>query len=132
MNKKSKLRMKTGEDHDQRQRPQGNNNKSAGKNGTRHATALLYAKAGLPVVPLHGLKNGVCTCDEEQHCTEPGNHPRTPNGFRDATTNLKKIKRFWRKWPNAKIGVPLGRDVIAVVIKGKAGRKALKKLEERQ
>jgi Bifunctional DNA primase/polymerase, N-terminal len=131
MNKKSKLRMKTGEDHDQRQRPQGNNNKSAGKNGTRHATALLYAKAGLPVVPLHGKLGGGCTCRNE-HCKLPGNHPRTANGLQDATTNLKKIKRFWRKWPNAKIGVPLGRDVIAVVIKGKAGRKALKKLEERQ
>jgi len=133
MNKKFKSRGKTHEEHDQRQRHASNNNKKSGsKKESRLATALLYAKAGLPVVPLHGLKNDVCTCDEEQHCTEPGNHPRTPNGFRDATTNLKKIKRFWRKWPNAKIGVPLGRDVIAVVVERQAGRKALKKLEERQ
>jgi Bifunctional DNA primase/polymerase, N-terminal len=132
MRKKFKSRVKTREDHDQRQRPQGNNKKSGSKKDSLLATALLYAKAGLPVVPLHGLKNGVCTCDEEQHCTEPGNHPRTPNGFRDATTNLKKIKRFWRKWPNAKIALPLGLDVIAVVVERQAGRKALKKLEERQ
>jgi hypothetical protein len=120
------------EDDDQRQRRQGNNKKSRSENDTRLETALLYAKAGLPVVPLHGLKDGVCTCDEERRCTEPGKHPRTSNGFRDATTNLKKIKRFWQQWPNAKIALALGSEVIAVVIKGEAGRKALKQLEEKQ
>jgi hypothetical protein len=132
MRKKFKSRVKTREDHDQRQRPQGNNKKSGSKKDSLLATALLYAKAGLPVVPLHGLKNGVCTCDKERRCPEPGKHPRTSNGFRDATTNLKKIKRFWQQWPSAKIALPLGSEVIAIVVEGQAGRNALKKLEERQ
>jgi hypothetical protein len=129
MNKK-KARGKTREERDRRLRHTRNNKKSGNKNGSRLGTALLYAKAGLPVVPLHGLKNGVCTCPDQNKCTQPGNHPRTPSGFGDATTNSKGIKRFWEQWSNAKIALPLGVEVIAVVVEGEAGRKALKKLEE--
>ena len=33
-----------------------------GDKTTRLSNALLYASSGAPVVPLHGLKNGRCTC----------------------------------------------------------------------
>jgi hypothetical protein len=95
----------------------------------RLATALRCAKAGLPVVPLHGIKTGgSCTCGDAD-CKRPGNHPRTPNGLADATTDPQKIKKMWGRWPIAKIGIALGSGLIAVVVKNKAGREALKKLE---
>jgi hypothetical protein len=128
MRKKFKSRGKTHEERDQRHRHASNNKKSGGKNGTRQATALLYAKAGLPVVPLHGLKNGGCTCDNED-CEQPGRHPR----IKHPTANHALIKKYWTKWPKAKIGVVLGAEsgVLALVVDGSAGRKTLRALEEK-
>jgi hypothetical protein len=127
VNKKSKLRMKS-EDDDQRQPRQGNNKKSRSENDTRLETALLYAKAGLPVVPLHGFKDGVCTCGNEG-CEQPGRHPR----IKHPTTNCAVIKKYWTKWPKAKIGVVLGVEsgVLALVAEGTAGKKTLRALEEK-
>jgi Bifunctional DNA primase/polymerase, N-terminal len=34
--------------------------------------------------------------------------PRTANGFKDATTDERKIRRWWGPWPEALIGVPAG------------------------
>jgi excisionase family DNA binding protein len=98
-----------------------NNAESSQRESTRLSTALRYAEAGLPVAPMHGLKNGSCTCGNDD-CKRPGEHPRTPNGIADATTDPGKIKEFWTKWPSAKIGIATGApDIIAVTVKGDAG-----------
>jgi len=68
--------------------------------------ALGYAKAGLPVLPLHGiLEDGSCTCDDA-NCKSPGKHPRTKTGLKEATTDARTIRKWWGKnrWPNASIG----------------------------
>jgi Bifunctional DNA primase/polymerase, N-terminal len=112
-----------------RQQRAHKNKESAGGGGSRLNATLLYAKAGLPVVPLHGkTMGGGCTCRNE-HCKRPGNHPRTANGLQDATTDTGKIKKMWGRWPNAKVAIALGDGVIGVVVEGKPGREALKKLE---
>jgi len=86
--------------------------KSALKNSTCLATALLYAKAGLRVVPLHGLKDGRCTCGVKD-CKQPGEHPRTE----EATTDPAVIREYWAKWPKAKIALATGApDIIAVKV----------------
>jgi hypothetical protein len=56
--------------------------------------ALKYAKRGWPVFPVKSK----------------GKKPLTKNGFKDATTDQDKIKKWWQKWPNANIGIPTGRD----------------------
>jgi hypothetical protein len=94
---------------------------------SRLKAALLCGKAGLPVVPLYGVKNGLCTCGEA--CDQRGRHPRTENGLKDATTDPKKIKKMWARWPKAKIAIALSPKLTAVVVEGTAGRKELKKLE---
>lgn len=75
------------------------------------AAALLYAERGRPVFPLHSVDGeGVCSCGGPKvnpKC-KPGKHPRTPNGHISATTAPGKIKRWWRLWPNANIGIPTG------------------------
>jgi len=73
--------------------------------GTMLDAALEYAAAGLPVVPLHGIRDdGNCTCGEAS-CKSPGKHPRTRHGLSEATTQVARIRKWWGKnqWPNASI-----------------------------
>ncbi len=92
--------------------------------------ALEYADAGLPVLPLHSINNrGHCTCGNKL-CSNPGKHPRTRNGLKDATTDEKKIKSWWGKgrWPNASIG-GVGGDFLCLDIDPKAsGHESLEDL----
>ena len=74
---------------------------------TRLSVALRYASQGVPVVPLHGLKDGRCTCGDG-HCERLGRHPRTELDIADATLDREEIRRMWKKWPNAKIGIVMG------------------------
>jgi hypothetical protein len=55
--------------------------------------ALAYAtKLGWPVFPLR----------------EKEKDPLTPNGFKDATTDLAQIREWWKKNPRGNIGIPTG------------------------
>lgn len=54
-----------------------------------HATARLYAEAGIPVFPCHPL----------------GKKPATNNGFHDATTNLDDIDAWWTKNPDYNLAI---------------------------
>ena len=55
--------------------------------------ALAYARRGVPVFP----------------CEPGGKRPLTYNGFWDATTQERRIKAWWGRWPQANVGVPTGR-----------------------
>ena len=49
-------------------------------NFTLPEAAVLYAKHGVPVLPLHGIRNNRCTCGT--FCGEAaGGHPRVPGSF---------------------------------------------------
>ncbi len=74
--------------------------------------ALAYAALGLPVFPLHTPKDGRCSCGKP-NCSSPGKHPRTHNGFHDATTNVVQIREWWGQWPDANIGWPTAGWVVA-------------------
>jgi Bifunctional DNA primase/polymerase, N-terminal len=87
---------------------------------TRLATALRYGEAGLPIVPLHGTKNGRCTCGDE-NCERRGRHPRAEEGrVPYATTDATIIRKYWTDWPNAAIAVETGKwdaqNIVAVMI----------------
>src|ERR687885_2686873 len=60
--------------------------------------ALSYAQAGTPIFPVHGVVDGHCTC-RDQACDRPGKHPRTPNGFKVAVTDLNQVQQWWERWP---------------------------------
>jgi len=70
-------------------------------------SALRYAKRGWPVFPLHNPTAVGCSCGKSK-CDRIGKHPRTPNGFKDATTDPRQITKWWTRWPEANIGVPTG------------------------
>ena len=134
---KRRKRTKAGDKRRENEQPERHrrerhpDNKESGGDSNRMAMALLCASAGLPVVPLHGVKGGLCTCGNE-YCEQPGRHPRTENGLQDATTDSEEVKQMWGRWPKAKAGIALGAQsrVFALVIEGAAGKESLRKLLE--
>jgi hypothetical protein len=93
--------------------------------------ALEYAASGWSVFPLHSPFNGSCSCGDDG-CKNIGKHPRTMQGLNDGTKDLKQIREWWKKWPDANIGVPTGEDSGIVVLdidEGKGGKETLKRLE---
>jgi hypothetical protein len=77
-------------------------------------SALTYAERGWPVLPLHGMVDGRCTCGSAK-CEHPGKHPLTDHGSLDATTNTDQITAWWLKWPDANVGIATGPAELAVV-----------------
>ncbi len=71
--------------------------------------ALYYASTyHWPVFPLHSAKGGRCSC-ERPDCGNVGKHPRTEHGFHDASRSPDVIQAWWRRWPDANIGIATGR-----------------------
>jgi putative DNA primase/helicase len=75
-------------------------------------SALQYANLGWKVLPLHHIENGKCTCNGQKGC-KPGKHPRwhkddLTNGLTSSSTDEEQIKTWWKRWPNANIGVVTG------------------------
>jgi len=77
-------------------------------NNIKLKASLSYAKAGIPVFPLNNPDEyGKCSCGRSD-CHAVGKHPRTINGFNDATTDETRIRGWFNKWPDANIGMPTG------------------------
>ncbi|WP_203332627.1 bifunctional DNA primase/polymerase [Planococcus beigongshangi] len=75
--------------------------------------ALAYAqRLNWKVFPVHYIENGRCSCGKSK-CTNPGKHPQwaaglIEDGVKSATSEEKKIRQFWGKWPKASIGIATG------------------------
>ena len=69
--------------------------------------ALAYARRGVPVFP----------------CEPGGKRPLTYNGFWDATTNQRRIRDWWWRWPTANVGVPTGErsDLLVLDVDARGG-----------
>lgn len=80
------------------------------------AMALRFAAWDWLVFPLHEpLPEGGCSCGNPK-CGSVGKHPRTPNGFKDASKNPDTVRWWWRRWPNANIGIATGQESNLVVL----------------
>lgn len=60
-----------------------------------------YIARGWPIFPCHSIERGRCTCNLKENCHDPGKHPLTQHGFKDATTDPIMISAWMKKWPNA-------------------------------
>ncbi|HEX2301810.1 MAG TPA: bifunctional DNA primase/polymerase [Pseudonocardiaceae bacterium] len=78
--------------------------------------AARYAAGGLPVLPLHSVRNGHCTCRRPHDCDNPGKHPLTPHGKDDASTDPGQLSEWWGRWPWTNVGArpPAGIVVLDV------------------
>lgn len=88
-------------------------------------SALRYAEAGFPVVPLHSPDEGRCSCHRDD-CKSIAKHPRTLNGLTDATTDPDKVRYWWGMWPAANIGLVVPDGYVVVDIDGQDGVDSLK------
>lgn len=77
--------------------------------------AIRYAGQGWAVFPCHEPMPAGCSC-RRPDCSSPAKHPRTPRGLHDATTDLKTIARWWRRWPSANVAVRTGSESGLVVL----------------
>ena len=70
--------------------------------------AKWWASHGHLVFPLHNpvptAEGLACSCGSSP-CGSDAKHPRTPNGLKDATSDLEQITAWWTRWPNANIGI---------------------------
>lgn len=87
--------------------------------------ALAYATHGLPVFPVHSVRAGRCSCGN-LNCEHPGKHPRTPHGFKDASTDARVIEGWWRRWPTANVGVAVPLNHVVLDIDNDEGLEALR------
>ncbi|MBA7562413.1 hypothetical protein ES708_04065 [subsurface metagenome] len=95
--------------------------------------ALMYARKGLAVLPLHYPVNGVCSCKKDK-CRSIGKHPIAKHGVNDATTDEDTIRIWWSKWPNANIGIATGKKSKLIVIDidpRHGGNESFQELEEK-
>jgi hypothetical protein len=70
--------------------------------------ALRYAAAGIAVLPLHTPTDGVCSCRQGPLCASPGKHPRLRHGVREASTDARMVRLWWRRWRGANVGLATG------------------------
>ena len=78
--------------------------------------ALAYAAAGVSVFP----------------CAPGAKRPLTRHGFTEASSDPEQVGRWWRRWPEANIGLPSGRpggfDVLDIDVRpGGSGFPALRR-----
>lgn len=75
-----------------------------------------YVKLGWKVFPCYNIEHGFCTCMKGESCENPGKHPRTRNGVKDATRDLDQLRTWWQMWPNANWALACGSESDVVVI----------------
>ena len=61
-------------------------------------------------------------------CDRPAKHPLLRHGVKEATTDPDRIGRWWRRWPQANLGLATGIVFDALDIDGPAGLAALRQL----
>lgn len=69
--------------------------------------ALEYAARGWRVFPLHTPGPDGCSCGDAT-CKASGKHPRLAHGVKEASADAKVVGAWWRRWPDANIGVATG------------------------
>ena len=71
--------------------------------------ALKYAEANIPVIPLHWIyEGGSCSCKAGKNCDSKGKHPLYTGWYKNSTSDIEQIRKWWTKTPNANIGIPTG------------------------
>lgn len=99
---------------------------------SRRELAIEYAKLGWKVFPVHTIVSGQCSCGNRE-CENPGKHPATTRGFKDAVNITESIETLWRANPEANIGIATGEasGIFAIDIDMKAsdGFLAINKLQ---
>jgi putative DNA primase/helicase len=78
--------------------------------------AAWWAEHGRRVLPLcwtiRESDRLHCSCRKGTECEHLGKHPLTEHGVSEATSDLRQVEWWWRRWPMANIGVALDNEVV--------------------
>jgi len=89
--------------------------------------AEAYAALGYRVVPMHAIRSdGGCTCQRGARCPDPGKHPCLAGWPRLASTTPAEVRRWWRRWPLANVGLATGARFDVLDLDGPQGVEALR------
>jgi putative DNA primase/helicase len=81
----------------------------------RLTSALNLIEKGFHIIPLHSPKdNNQCSCGRE--CGSQGKHPRIRDWPNNATDKPSQVRSWWRRWPEANIGIVCGEISDLVVL----------------
>lgn len=96
------------------------------------AMARVYLRTGWSVFPVWWAQQGRCACPEGPGCASPAKHPITRKGLHDATRDEATAAAWWRRWPRANVGLPVGANGLAVldVDPGHGGGASLRRLAD--
>src|SRR5262245_8584930 len=93
------------------------------------AWAHRYAAQSWPILPLHSVKDGQCSCGDPECTSNAGKHPRTASGLKDASADPKSVEAWWQRWPDANIGMVPGHAAFLVIdVDGAEGETAAERL----
>ena len=94
------------------------------------ATALAFAEFGFGVFPVWGVRDGACRCPKGADCDQqPGKHPMTLHGFKDATTDPDRItKMLSAPGSNGNYGVVPAPGFVIIDVDGEGWREKLRGL----
>src|SRR5262249_6639365 len=78
-------------------------------------------------------EKGHCACEKKSRCKEAGKHPLTSNGLKAATTDVKKIDKWWLNVTSANVAIATGTASGFWVLDadGEAGIQAIADLEKK-
>jgi len=68
----------------------------------------VYAELGWRVLPVHSVTPQGCSCGNPA-CRTPGKHPLIGNWPKLATTEFERIGDWRVRWPDANVGIAIGR-----------------------
>jgi len=92
---------------------------------SNEAHALKYAERGWRVFPVYeATSDGGCSCPAGKACDKPGKHPDSKlvrKGHLDATTDPKKIHRWFMTSPTRNIGIATGDLIIVADVDARSG-----------
>jgi hypothetical protein len=88
--------------------------------------AQVYAALGYAVVPMHTARpGGGCSCTDAG-CSDPGKHPRLRGWQRLAAADPAVVGEWWRRWPDANLGLATGRRFDVLDLDGDQGVEAIR------
>jgi len=105
---------------------------------TKAEAAIMYAgRARWHVFPVWDVVDGRCQC-ERAGCKDPGKHPhgrlignwpKGEGGIKQATSDVEKVRAWWRTDPNANVGIRTGRQsrIIVLDVDSEAAMEALRR-----
>lgn len=102
------------------------------KSSSKVKAALAWARQGAKIIALHGIdESGSCTCGK-RNCSSPGKHPVAelfPKGQHSATSNPRKIREAFKKYPSSNLGVILPPGLVALDVDGPEGEETFDGLD---